>query len=161
MDLRTLFKNLWLATTLFAFFFGGCFITSQHYEEIIDGKEKQFVQEKERVRAEADLKIEHFQREAAEQANEAILTQQRKMKERENEIYKEMAALQRKFIDNRALIKQLHDNQASLCGRGALDRDACNRQLAECERLLGRSAETIGRSIEVLQEQAVLTGGNK
>ena len=161
MDLRTILKNLWLAITVFAFFCGGYFIATQHYKEVIADKERRFAQECARVKAEADLKIEHFQREAAEQANEAILSQQRKMKERENEIYKEMAALQRKFIDNRTLIKQLHDNQASLCQRGKLDQDTCNRQLTECERLLGRSAETIGRSIEVLQEQAVLTGGNK
>ena len=100
MDLRTILKNLWLAITVFAFFCGGYFIASQHYKEVIVVKERRFAQEKARVQAEADLKIEHFQREAAEQANQAILEQQRKSRERENEIYKEMAALQRRFSDS-------------------------------------------------------------
>ncbi|WP_293705190.1 hypothetical protein [uncultured Parasutterella sp.] len=161
MDLRTILKNLWLAITVFMFFCGGYFIATQHYKEVIAAKERRFSQECARVKAEADLKIEHFQREAAEQANEAILEQQRKSRERENEIYKEMAALQRRFSDNRTLIKQLHESQASLCSRGVLPADTCQRHLRACEKLLGSSAETIGRSIELLQEQSVITGAGK
>lgn len=118
MDIRTILKNLWLAFTLFAFFAGGYFIAGQHYKEVITVKERRHSQEVARVKAETDLKIEHFQREAVEQANKTILEQQKKSRERENEIYNEMAALQRKFVDNRALIKQLHDNQSVLCKRG-------------------------------------------
>lgn len=161
MDLRTILKNLWLAITVFAFFCGGYFIASQHYKEVIVVKERRFAQEKARIQAEADLKIEHFQREAAELANQAILEQQRKSRERENEIYKEMAALQRRFSDNHTLIKQLHESQASLCNRGVLPAETCQRHLRACEKLLGNSAETIGRSIELLQEQSVITGAGK
>lgn len=161
MDLRAILKNLWLAITVFAFFCGGYFIASQHYKEVIVVKERRFAQEKARVQAEADLKIEHFQREAAELANQAILEQQRKSRERENEIHKEMAALQRRFSDNRTLIKQLRESQASLCSRGVLPADTCQRHLRACEKLLGSSAEILGRSIEILQEQSVITGAGK
>lgn len=161
MDLRTILKNLWLAITVFAFFCGGYFIASQHYKEVIVVKERRFAQECARVKAEADLKIEHFQREAAEQANAAIMEQQKKSRERENEIYKEMAALQRRFSDNRTLIKQLHDNQASLCQRGIIDADTCNKHLRQCERLLSEGADMVGGSLEILQQQEVLAGRNK
>lgn len=161
MDLRTILKNLWLAITVFAFFCGGYFIASQHYKEVIVVKERRFAQEKARVQAEADLKIEHFQREAAELANQAILEQQRKSRERENEIYKEMAALQRRFSDNRTLIKQLHESQASLCSRGVLPADTCQRHLRACEKLLAEGAEVVGGSIEVLQQSSIVTGAGK
>lgn len=161
MDFRTIFKNLWLAFTIFAFFSGGYFIAGQHYKEVIEVKERRHKQEVQRVEAEAQLMLEHYQREAAEKANQAILEHQKKSRERENEIYKEMAQMQRKFTDNRTLIKQLHESQASLCNRGVLPADTCQRYLRTCEKLLGTSAETIGRSIELLQEQRVLTGKGK
>lgn len=161
MDWRTIFKNLWLAFTIFAFFAGGYFVSSQHYKQIIEVKERRQAQEISKIQAEADLKIEHFQREAAEKANQAILEHQHESRKRENEIYREMAALQRKFVDNRTLIKQLHDSQAGLCNRGLLDESTCNRQLRRCEELLSDGAALAGRSIEILQEQSVLSGAGK
>ena len=161
MNWKTILKNLWLAFTIFAFFIGGYFVSSQHYKEIIASKEQQYNEEVARINAEAELKIEHFQLQAAEQANKAITEHQQKSRERENEIYREMAALQRKFVDNRTLIKQLHESQTSLCYRGALDSDACNRQLRECERLLEEGASLAGEGLELLQQQSVLNGKGK
>lgn len=158
MDLRTIFKNLWLAFTVFAFFMGGYFISSQHYKEVIEVKERRHSQELARVKAEAELKIEHFQREAAESANRAIEEQAKKSREKEIEIYQQMANLQKKFTDNRTLIKRLHDNQSALCERGLLDSDTCNRQLQECRQLLTEGADLVGESIETLQQQRVLSG---
>ena len=50
---------------------------------------------------------------------------------------------------------------ASLCSSGVLPSDTCQSHLRACEKLLGSSAETLGRSIEILQEQSVITGAGK
>lgn len=158
MDWRMLFKNVWLAVTLFVFFGAGCIYAGKHYEREMDANRQRHQHEISQLKAECEQRIEHIQREAAENANEAIQAQVLKNQEKLNETYKELADLQRRFTDNRTLIKRLHESQTVLCSRGALDAETCNRQLRECERILGNSADTIGRSIEILQQQKVLSG---